>query len=127
MSLVLVTGGAGFIGSNVVARLARDWRREVVVCDWLGQADEGRWRNIAKHPIADIIPPESLFDWLGRRGEDLELIVHLGAISSTTEPDVDRIVRNNFALSRDLFAWCAQHRRRLIYASSAATYGDGDA
>ena len=124
--VVLVTGGAGFIGSNVVARLARDWSREVVVCDWLGAAEEGRWRNIAKHPIADIIPPESLFDWLGRRGEDLELIVHLGAISSTTEPDVDKIVRNNFILSRDIFGWCAEHSRRLIYASSAATYGDGD-
>jgi len=123
--LVLVTGGAGFIGSNLVARLAKDWSREVVVCDWLGAADEGRWRNIAKHPIADIIPPESLFDWLARRGEDLELAVHLGAISSTTEPDVDKIVRNNFALSRDLFAWCAGRQRRLIYASSAATYGDG--
>jgi len=124
--VVLVTGGAGFIGSNVVARLARDWSREVVVCDWLGAAEEGRWRNIAKRPIADIIPPESLFDWLGRRGEDLELIVHLGAISSTTEPDVDKIVRNNFILSRDIFGWCAEHSRRLIYASSAATYGDGD-
>jgi ADP-L-glycero-D-manno-heptose 6-epimerase len=123
--VVLVTGGAGFIGSNVVARLARDWSREVVVCDWLGQAEAGRWRNIAKHPVADLIPPETLFDWLRRRGEDLELVVHLGAISSTTEPDVDKIVRNNFALSRDLFAWCAEHRRRLIYASSAATYGDG--
>jgi ADP-L-glycero-D-manno-heptose 6-epimerase len=123
--LVLVTGGAGFIGSNVVARLASDWRREVVVCDGLGAVEEGRWRNIAKHPIADIVPPESLFDWLGRRGEDVELVIHMGAISSTTEPDADRIVRNNFALSRDLFAWCAEHGRRLIYASSAATYGDG--
>jgi ADP-L-glycero-D-manno-heptose 6-epimerase len=123
--LVLVTGGAGFIGSNVAARLARDWRREVVVRDWLGQVEEGRWRNIAKHPIADIVPPENLFDWLGRRGEDVELVIHMGAISSTTEPDADRIVRNNFALSRDLFAWCAEHGRRLIYASSAATYGDG--
>jgi ADP-L-glycero-D-manno-heptose 6-epimerase len=50
----------------------------------------------------------------------------MGAISSTTEPDVDKIVRNNFVLSRDLFGWCAEHHRRLIYASSAATYGDGD-
>jgi ADP-L-glycero-D-manno-heptose 6-epimerase len=97
----------------------------VVVCDWLGSADEARWRNLAKHPIADLIAPETLFDWLGRHGADLELVVHMGAISSTTEPDVDKIVQNNFVLSRDVFDWCAEHRRRLIYASSAATYGDG--
>jgi ADP-L-glycero-D-manno-heptose 6-epimerase len=123
--LVLVTGGAGFIGSNIVARLARDPDADVVVCDWLGAADEARWRNIAKHPIADLIAPETLFDWLATHVSELELVVHMGAISATTEPDVDKIVRNNFMLSRDLFGWCADNRRRLIYASSAATYGDG--
>jgi ADP-L-glycero-D-manno-heptose 6-epimerase len=125
--LVLVTGGAGFIGSNIAARLARDLTLDVAVCDWLGSAEEARWRNLAKHPIADIVPPEGLFDWLPRNAADLELVIHMGAISSTTEPDVDRIVRNNFVLSRDLFDWCAARSKRLIYASSAATYGDGAA
>jgi ADP-L-glycero-D-manno-heptose 6-epimerase len=125
MRLVLVTGGAGFIGSNIVARLCADGR-DVVVCDWLGQANEERWRNIAKHPIADLIAPEETFDWLARRGREVECVVHMGAISSTTEPDADKIVRNNFALSRDLFRWCADHGQRLIYASSAATYGGGE-
>ena len=123
--IVLVTGGAGFIGSNLVARLAEDPGRDVVVCDWLGDADEARWRNIAKHPVADVVFPEQMFEWLGRRWHDVEAVVHMGAISSTTEPDVDKVIRNNFLLSRDLFRFCAENRRRLIYASSAATYGDG--
>ena len=123
--LVLVTGGAGFIGSNIVARLCADGR-EVVVCDWLGQADAQRWRNLAKHPIADLIAPEETFDWLARRWREVETVIHMGAVSSTTEPDADKIARNNFALSRDLFRWCADYGRRLIYASSAATYGGGE-
>jgi ADP-L-glycero-D-manno-heptose 6-epimerase len=123
--VVLVTGGAGFIGSNIAARLAEDGGLDVVVCDWLGEAGEGRWRNLAKHPIADLIFPEDLFSWLDGRRAELEAVVHMGAISSTTETDVDKIIRNNFALSRDLFDWCAKAGRRLIYASSAATYGDG--
>jgi ADP-L-glycero-D-manno-heptose 6-epimerase len=123
--LALVTGGAGFIGSNIAARLAEDPDRDVVVCDWLGDAGEGKWRNLAKHPIGDFVAPEALFDWLGRHGAEVEAVFHMGAVSSTTETDVDKIVRNNFVLSRDLFGWCAEHRRRLVYASSAATYGDG--
>ncbi len=125
--IVLVTGGAGFIGSNIVAKLTEDAGLDVVVCDWLGDASEAKWRNIAKHPISDLIPPEQMFAWLEAHREALEAVAHMGAISSTTEPDVDKIVRNNFALSRDLFRWCAENRTRMIYASSAATYGDGAA
>jgi ADP-L-glycero-D-manno-heptose 6-epimerase len=123
--IVLVTGGAGFIGSNIVARLCEDPALDVVVCDRLRDAASGKWRNIAKHPIADFVAPEQLFDWLARRGAEVELIVHMGAVSSTTEADADKIVQSNFVLSRDLWDWCAQHGKRLIYASSAATYGDG--
>ena len=122
---VLVTGGAGFIGSNIAARLCQDPGLDVVICDWVGAAEEGRWRNLAKHPIADLIAPEQMFEWLGRRWREVEAVVHMGAVSSTTEPDADKILRSNFALSRDLYRWCAEHGRRLIYASSAETYGDG--
>jgi ADP-L-glycero-D-manno-heptose 6-epimerase len=123
--IVLVTGGAGFIGSNIVARLTEGGVYDVAVCDRLRAADLGKWRNIAKHPIIDFVEPEGMFDWLDARADDVEAVVHMAAISSTTEPDADRIVQNNFMLSRDIWQWCAAHCSGLIYASSAATYGDG--
>jgi ADP-L-glycero-D-manno-heptose 6-epimerase len=124
--IAFVTGGAGFIGSNIVAKLAEDRDLDVVVCDRLREAELGKWRNIAKHPIGDFVAPEVMFDWLEKRWRDIEIVIHMGAISSTTEPDADKIVHNNFTLSRDLFRWCADRQRRLIYASSAATYGAGE-
>jgi ADP-L-glycero-D-manno-heptose 6-epimerase len=122
--IIFVTGGAGFIGSNIVAKLAEDPALDVVVCDWLHEAELGKWRNIAKHPIGDFVAPESMFEWLEKRWRDVELVIHMGAVSSTTEPHADKIIHANFTLSRDLFRWCADHQRRFIYASSAATYGD---
>jgi len=123
--IVLVTGGAGFIGSNIVAELCGGDAFEVAVCDRLRSAESGKWRNLAKHGIADFIAPEELFPWLDRRVDRVSGIVHMGAISSTTEPDADLIIHSNFGLSRDLWNWAATHQRRFIYASSAATYGDG--
>ena len=123
--IIFVTGGAGFIGSNIVARLAEDRGLDVVVCDRLREADLGKWRNLANHAIGDFVPPDEMFDWLEKRWRDVEAVIHMGAISSTTEPDADRIIQTNFGLSRDLFRWCADRQRRFIYASSAATYGDG--
>lgn len=122
--MYLVTGGAGMIGSNIVAELAGAGH-DVVVCDWLGQ-DE-RWRNLARHDVADIVVPEALPDWLVRHARGVEAIVHMGAISATTETDVDAIVRNNIRLTLDLWDWCTAHGVPLVYASSAATYGDGSA
>ena len=122
--IIFVTGGAGFIGSNIVAKLAEDPSLDVVVCDRLREAELGKWRNIAKHPIGDFVAPEAMFEWLEKRWRDVELVVHMGAVSSTTEQDADKIIHSNFTLSRDLFRWCADHQRRFIYASSAATYGD---
>jgi ADP-L-glycero-D-manno-heptose 6-epimerase len=123
--IVFVTGGAGFIGSNIVARLAEDLSLDVVICDRLRAESSGKWRNVSKHPIGDFVAPEAMFDWLEKRWRDIEIVVHMGAISSTMESDADKIIHTNFGLSRDLFRWCADRQRRLIYASSAATYGDG--
>jgi ADP-L-glycero-D-manno-heptose 6-epimerase len=120
--MLLVTGGAGFIGSNVVAALNDAGHSDVVVCDALGH--DGKWRNLAKRQLADIIPPSELMDWL--QGRRLDAIFHLGAISETTATDGDLVIETNFRLSMRLLDWCAANRVPLIYASSAATYGDGD-
>ncbi|MCA3713590.1 MAG: ADP-glyceromanno-heptose 6-epimerase [Phenylobacterium sp.] len=123
--IIFVTGGAGFIGSNIVARLAEDRSLDVVVCDRLREADLGKWRNLSKHAIGDFVAPGDMFDWLEKRWRDVEAVVHMGAISSTMEMDADQIIQTNFGLSRDLYRWCADRQRRFVYASSAATYGHG--
>jgi ADP-L-glycero-D-manno-heptose 6-epimerase len=119
--MLLVTGGAGFIGSNVVAGLNDAGRADVAVCDLLGQ--DGKWRNLAKRQLADIVPPAELADWL--KGRRLDAIIHLGAISETTATDGDLVVETNFRLSMRLLDWCTAHATPFIYASSASTYGDG--
>jgi ADP-L-glycero-D-manno-heptose 6-epimerase len=122
--LVVVTGGAGFIGSHIVSHLAEAGVR-VVVSDRLRSGD--KWRNIASAQLHDLIRPEMLSEWLDRHNGKVAAIVHMAAISSTTETDVDRFVANNIRLTLDLWEWCAANAIRFIYASSAATYGDGSA
>ena len=123
--MIVVTGGAGFIGSNLVAALERRGVVELVVCDRLGSGD--KWRNIAKRELAAVIAPEELLDFLEAQHGAVDVVFHMGAISATTEQDADLIVETNFRLSLDLWHWCARAGARLIYASSAATYGDGSA
>ena len=120
--MLLVTGGAGFIGSNVVAALNDAGRADVVVCDLLGH--DGKWRNLAKRQLADIVPPAELADWL--KGRRLDAIIHLGAISETTATDGDLVIETNFRLSMRLLDWCTATGTPFIYASSAATYGNGE-
>src|SRR6516165_4743542 len=121
LSMLLVTGGAGFIGSNVVASLNEAGRADVAISDVLGSDD--KWRNLARRQIADFVPPAELRPWL--EGRKLEAMIHLGAISSTTARDGDAVMENNFRLSLRLLDWCTSTRTPLIYASSAATYGNG--
>ncbi len=124
--LILVTGGAGFIGSNIVAELLEAGRYEVAVCDRLRSAESGKWRNLAHHDICDFVAPDAMFDWIAKYDGRLAGVVHMGAISSTTEVDADLIVQTNFTLSKNLWTWASTAQRKLVYASSAATYGDGD-
>jgi ADP-L-glycero-D-manno-heptose 6-epimerase len=119
--MLLVTGGAGFIGSNIVAALNDAGRADVVVCDMLG--DAGKWHNLAKRQLADIVPPGEVMAWLG--GRKLDAVIHMGAISETTATDGDLVIETNFRFSMRLFDWCAAQRVPFLYASSAATYGDG--
>src|SRR5436190_3669316 len=119
--MLLVTGGAGFIGSNVVAALNDAGRSDVVVSDLLGH--DGKWKNLAKRQLADIVPPSQLADWLA--GRKLDAVIHLGAISETTATDGDLVIETNFRFSMRLLDWCTANATPFIYASSAATYGDG--
>ncbi|MFZ5737001.1 ADP-glyceromanno-heptose 6-epimerase [Rhodopseudomonas palustris] len=120
--MLLVTGGAGFIGSNLVAALNDAGRADVAVSDFLGH--DGKWKNLAKRQLADFVPPAELAGWL--KGRKLDAVFHMGAISATTATDGDLVMENNFRLSLRLLDWCTETGTPLIYASSAATYGDGE-
>src|SRR5260221_6244023 len=121
--MLLVTGGAGFIGSNLIAGLNEAGRTDIVANDSFG--DAGKWRNLGKRQLAGVVPPGELVGWLDSR--KLEAVIHLGAISDTTATDADLVLATNFRLSLELLDWCTATRTPFIYASSAATYGDGAA
>ena len=123
---VLVTGGAGFIGSALVWALNRRGCDDIVVCDRLG-TDE-KWRNLAPLRFAEFVEADDLLARLknGVLGK-FNLVLHMGACSSTTERDAGFLFRNNFKFTRDLADWSLAKKARFVYASSAATYGDGSA
>lgn len=122
--MYLVTGGAGFIGSNIVAKLAARGAA-AAVCDLPLTPGDLRAANLSKRNLVAFVIPDDIELFLNERGSEIEAIVHMGAISATTELDMALITRTNIALSRRLWDWCAENGRPFIYASSAATYGDG--
>lgn len=122
--MFLVTGGAGFIGSNIAHRLSQQGH-DVIICDWL-ETDNIKWKNLIGITVEHFIAPEDLLSTLPELSGKIEAIIHMGAISATTETDGDLVVRSNFELSRSLWNWCAAENIPFVYASSAATYGDGE-
>ena len=121
--MLVITGGGGFIGSVLAAALNEAGHADLVIVDRFGTDD--KWRNIAKREFDEIIAIEALPHWLDRHGREVEAVFHLGANAATTETDADLIIATNLNASIALWRWCATHGKRLIYASSAATYGDG--
>jgi ADP-L-glycero-D-manno-heptose 6-epimerase len=119
--MILVTGGAGFIGSNLVASLNERGVTEIAVNDHLGSVEKER--NLKHRRYSGIVSTEEIFRWLD--GRKLEAILHMGAISSTTATDEKAVMAANFELPMRLLDWCTSTRTPFIYASSAATYGDG--
>ena len=118
--MILVTGGAGFIGSNLVTSLNERGVSDVAVNDHF---DDAKMKNLAKRKVSELVQPGDLLHWL--EGRKLDAILHMGAISSTTAADEREVMSANYDLPMQLVAWCTKTKTPLIYASSAATYGDG--
>ncbi len=120
--MILITGGAGFIGSALIWALNEKGIHNIVVADHLGLGD--KWQNLAKRRIDYVIPKDKLFDWLDESGHPVfDAVFHLGACSSTTERDADYLMNNNVLFSKRLWDYCAHRDIPFLYASSAATYG----
>jgi ADP-L-glycero-D-manno-heptose 6-epimerase len=121
---IIVTGGAGFIGSALVWRLNELGVDDILIVDRLDETD--KWKNLAPLKFADYVDADDFLDDLDLY-EDADAVLHMGACSSTTETDADYMIRNNYQYTRDLAEWSVAKEIRFIYASSAATYGDGSA
>lgn len=123
--MIIVTGGAGFIGSAIVWKLNQLGEKEIIVVDELGQDD--KWKNLTGINFIDFYHKDHFIDMVldGNLPFEFDTIIHMGACSSTTEKDADYLFENNFRYSQELVKFSLTHRAKFIYASSAATYGDG--
>ncbi|HUR97900.1 MAG TPA: ADP-glyceromanno-heptose 6-epimerase [Pyrinomonadaceae bacterium] len=121
---IIVTGGAGFIGSAIVNRLNELGHDDILVVDRLDETD--KWKNLAPLRFFDYLDADDFIEDLDDF-KDAKTVLHMGACSSTTETDADYMLRNNYQYTQDLARWSLKQGIRFIYASSAATYGDGSA
>ncbi|MDF3129616.1 ADP-glyceromanno-heptose 6-epimerase [Kiritimatiellaeota bacterium B1221] len=122
----IITGAAGFIGRNLVAELNARGETDLLLVDELGTSE--KWKNLVGLQYEDIWSPETFRDAIlgGVSGEGITALIHLGACSATTETDADYLLDNNYRTTRDLCQWCLEQDVRFVYASSAATYGNGN-
>jgi ADP-L-glycero-D-manno-heptose 6-epimerase len=120
----IVTGGAGFIGSNLVAALNARGEQDILIVDELGQ--DAKWKNLRPLRYEDYWNKDDFREalWAGKL-PDVQTVFHLGACSATTETDATYLADNNYRLTREICEWCLDRGTRFVYASSAATYGDG--
>jgi len=124
--MIIITGGAGFIGSAMLWELNRNGEENIIVVDDLGSTTTEKWRNLSGLNFTDFISKDLFPDLLDRNAiKGISAIIHMGANSSTTETDADHLLTNNFGYSKKIASFCMAHEVRLLYASSAATYGDG--
>ena len=122
--MIVITGGAGMIGSMIAWHLnAITGRDDIVIVDRLHHPDQ--WQNLVHRRYAQYLDKDELFDWLQKNGR-VDAVIHMGAISATTERDFNRLVADNIRYSQKLWQWCAEQGVPFLYASSAATYGDGE-
>jgi len=121
---IIITGGAGFIGSNLVEALNRRGLTDILVVDHLGR--DAKWRNLCGPQFADCVQKDEFRRAVREhRLAKVSAVLHMGACSATTELDLGYLLDNNYRFSVELCEWCLRHGTRFIYASSAATYGDG--
>jgi ADP-L-glycero-D-manno-heptose 6-epimerase len=121
--MIVITGGAGMIGSMIAWQLNQQGRDDLVIVDRQKHADQ--WQNLCHRRYAEYLDKDELKVWL-ESGVQVDAIIHMGAISATTERDWNRLLEDNIRYSQQLWNWCAQHQVPLLYASSAATYGAGE-
>ena len=124
--MIIITGACGFIGSALACALNRQGETDLVLCDRFGQQE--KWRNLLGVTFRRCIHPDQLFDFLGnaQNAGQVRAIAHLGACSDTTQTDMDYLLENNVNFSIRLCQWALDNDVRFAYASSAATYGDGN-
>jgi ADP-L-glycero-D-manno-heptose 6-epimerase len=122
--MIVITGGAGMIGSVIAWHLNSVLGRDdLIIADRFSQPDQ--WQNLCHRRYANYLDKDELLPWLENSGEKIDAIIHMGAISATTERDFNKLVQDNIRYSQQLWAWCARNEVPFLYASSAATYGDG--
>ncbi|MDO9052258.1 MAG: ADP-glyceromanno-heptose 6-epimerase [Methylotenera sp.] len=126
--MIVITGGAGMIGSIIAWHLNTKLERDdLVIVDRITHEDQ--WQNLVKRQYAHYLDKDQLMAWLqdsnGKSRTDIEAVIHMGAISATTERDFNKLVETNIQYSQNLWTWCAHNQVPFFYASSAATYGDG--
>lgn len=123
--MIVITGGAGMIGSMIAWHLNENLGRDdLVVVDRIEHPEQ--WQNLCHRRLTDYLDKDELMPWLAQTG-GIDAVIHMGAISATTERDFNRLLEANIRYSQHLWRWCAEHEVPFLYASSAATYGGGEA